>query len=155
MNSVEINRIFKKILPRDRVKFLGVLPHDHARSLLTSTTYSNPFPLCFVSNTHPSTKPGEHWVAFYLTAPDSLEFFDSYGLPPSVYEYDVTPASSNPHTLQQLDSKVCGQYCVYYLYHRCRGKVLTQILAPFSLQDKAWNDHSVASYVSNLTSSVS
>ena len=109
MNNAQLENILNKILPRNRVKFLGVFPLDQTCSLLSSKLYSNPFPLCFVSNTHPSSKPGEHWVAFYLTAHDSLDFFDSYGLLPSAYDYHVTASpSSNRQTLQQLDSQVCA-----------------------------------------------
>ena len=146
MNTGQIQEILSKTLPSDKVNFLGVFAQD--KIPLIDSSFS--FPLCFVSNTHPSTKPGEHWVAFFYDSPSSLEFFDSYGLNPSVYDFQINPTRMNQMVLQSLDSDVCAHYCIFYLYHRSRGKSLTQILKSFSAHDQAWNDNSVARFVSKL-----
>ena len=36
----------------------------------------------FFVNTNPSYKPGEHWVAFFIT-PSKVYYFDPYGIPPT------------------------------------------------------------------------
>ena len=144
MNTNQIEQVLTKVIPCNYVKFLGVFAQDKIPRIDSSFS----FPLCFVSNTHPSTKPGEHWVAFYYESPASLEFFDSYALPPVIYGFSVKPLRMNHSPIQSLDSDVCGQYCIFYLYHRSRGKSLTQILNTFSSQDQAWNDNSVARFVS-------
>lgn len=150
MNTFELDRILNKFLPRTQVKYLGVFPRDYSRTLLSSNLDKHSFPLCFVSNTHPSSKPGQHWVAFYLSSTHCIEFFDSYGLTPSTYDFYITPSASNPYTLQQLDSNVCAHYCIFYLYHRCRGKSMSQIVSSFSHEDLAWNDSSVSRFVKTL-----
>ena len=139
MNTHQIEEILSTLMPNN---FIGVFAQDKIPNIDASFH----FPLSFVSNTHPSTKPGEHWVAFYYTSPDTLEFFDSYGLHPSIYGFIQSPSSINHTTLQSLDSNVCGQYCIYFLYHRSRGKTMSQIIGTF-IKDQAWNDNSVARFV--------
>ena len=143
MNTNQIHEVLTKLIPK-QVNFLGVFAQNQIP--LIDSSFS--FPLCFVSNTHPSGKPGEHWVAFYYNSPSALQFFDSYGLPPSIYGFTHKPLRINTKSLQSIDSDVCGQYCIFYLYHRSRGKSLSQIFRSFSTQDQAWNDNSVARFVS-------
>ena len=154
MNTSEVDHILNKFLPRNHVKYLGVLPRDHSRTLLSSKLdhhhHHHSYPLCFVSNTQPSSKPGEHWVAFFLSSSDSVEFFDSYGLAPSVYGFFIKPSARNSFTIQQLDSNVCAHYCIFYLYHRARGKSMYQIVSSFSRDDLVWNDLSVSRFVTKL-----
>lgn len=152
MNTDQLERIISsQVIKSRKVKFLGVFPHDHTQFLVANTLAAHTFPICFLSNTQPSTKSGEHWVAFYYSSEHSPEFFDSYGLHPSVYEFNFTPKIYNKRCLQKLDSNVCGQYCVYFLYQRVRGKSLQEIVAPFSLDDRSWNDSQVARFISRLS----
>ena len=104
MNNLQLEEILTRLLPRCQVNFLGVFALDTIPDLNSLST-----PFCFVSNTHPSSKPGEHWVAFFNST-NSLEFFDSYGLPPSIYGFTLHPNSQSHQTLQSLESNVCGQY---------------------------------------------
>jgi hypothetical protein len=87
---------------------------------------------CFIVNTHPSGAPGEHWLAFFLNASTGLvEYFDSFGLPLAAHTHvfaafesrKLLPACVSANTgqmLQSVNSTVCGQYCVAYLYWRSR-----------------------------------
>lgn len=155
MNTIDLERIITHNCLTPRVKFLGVFPRDHTKFLVAHTLDAHTFPLCFVSNTKPSTSRGEHWVAFYYTSEHSAEFFDSYGLHPSLYDFHLQPIHSsivwNQRCLQQLNSNVCGQYCIYYLYQRIRAhKSLRECVSSFSLNDRAWNDSSVSHFVSRL-----
>ncbi|GFT67257.1 uncharacterized protein NPIL_535271 [Nephila pilipes] len=43
-----------------------------------------------VINTDPHDKEGSHWLAMYIQDEKTIEFFDSYGLPPSVYEPHIS-----------------------------------------------------------------
>ena len=105
-------------------KFLGVFSFDHLPSLFH---YDNSSCCCIV-NIDPSTKPGSHWVAFFFDSQlNSLEFFDSYGYPPSYFNFNIRlPDSSHhkPHLayssipLQSLSTTVCGQYCILFCYFR-------------------------------------
>ncbi|GFT69242.1 uncharacterized protein TNCV_2253951 [Trichonephila clavipes] len=80
-----------------------------------------------VCNIDSSTQPGSHWIAFYLLSPNEGEFFDSYGNEPTYFTGPIANfalrynrMNNNPMTLQSNKTAVCGQYCLYYLYSRCR-----------------------------------
>ena len=106
--------------PHTRKQFLGTFPSDQCPS--------SPRPLtCFVSNTHPHTKPGQHWIAFYVESNGCVYYFDPYGLPPiSVYHKEFLKKSSdgrgtyNKQQLQNLYSKTCGAHCISFLTETCR-----------------------------------
>ena len=146
MDSLDIAQILKT----DRYTkhyFRGVFPSDRLpRQYL-------PRPSALVVNTDPSTKPGQHWIAIYVTRNGVGEYFDSYGLPP------VLPALSgfltrnasavhyNPYRLQGPLTAVCGQYCLFFLLHRCRDISMNKILHFFT-EDTSDNDFLVNDFVS-------
>ena len=142
MNTIQINRILKQELGDT---FLGVFSRNTIPESLPTGK-----PIAMVVNTHPSHKPGEHWVAFYINGKEG-EYFDSYGLPPPLdfellldrycisYKY-------NAFQLQDYLSFVCGQYCLYYLYHRHLGESMTSIIKRLREAGDA-NDAIVADFV--------
>ena len=103
-----------------------------SRRMQQAALFNNrPTATCCILNTHPSHRPGEHWLAFFsdpITC--KLEFFDSYGFPSNFYNLSSssvitsTPSScfslvaSNNVQLQSYTSSVCGHYCLLYLYLR-------------------------------------
>jgi hypothetical protein len=111
-----------------------------------------PRPSVIVINTDPSTKPGQHWVAVYITREGVAEYFDSYGKP--VYLSEIKwflkkngdAVRSNNQSIQGTLSTVCGQYCIFFLLHRCRGLSMTKIVHLFS-NDKTDNDIIVNDFV--------
>ena len=52
----------------------------------------------------------------------------------------------NKKTLQSLDSDVCGMYCLFFLYFRCRGLKMESILQKFST-NRVQNDRFVVDFV--------
>ena len=121
MDTYQIHSILKQELGDT---FLGVFARDQIPTRL-------PPKFAMVVNTHPAHKPGEHWVAIYVDR-DQGEYFDSYGLPPpldleKLLDKSCTHYSFNPHQLQDYFSFVCGEYCIYYLYHRYHGQSLKTI----------------------------
>jgi hypothetical protein len=123
------SQISKALLSDPHVSkyFAGVFARD---KLPTSITY----PCYLVANTHPSTKKGEHWVAFHFDSKGNGEYFDSYGKTPCksellsfllmngmTYMWNDTP-------LQGLASTVCGQYCIAYLSKRASGDSMYDII---------------------------
>ena len=100
---------------------------------------SSSFPTLFIANVDTSEKPGSHWVAFYFTKDQKGEFFDSYGLSPSNYTGTFSSFSNNNSkgwsfnsvTLQSINSKVCGHYCLYYALFRCRNICMSTIVHRF------------------------
>ena len=126
MDGATIENVLKKGLCCTRTHFLGVFALDQLPKLTQ-------FPCCFVANTDPISLPGTHWVAFYYDSPTSLEFFDSYGQTPHEYKFPISKKISsltcNSYPIQSLVSTVCGQFCIFYLFHRARNIPLTQIIS--------------------------
>ena len=52
----------------------------------------------------------------------------------------------NKIQLQSAFSTVCGQYCIYFLYHRCRKRSMSTIVNSF-VNDKLRNDQLVYDFV--------
>ena len=95
--------------------FRGVYPSDMLPKNVSR-------PGAIVANTHPSDKPGEHWVAIYLKPNRKGEYFDSYGLAPiepRIEEFmnEMCPDGWKYNTvaLQDANSFTCGYYSVLYI----------------------------------------
>ena len=107
-----------------------------------------PHPSASVINTDPSTKPGQHWVAVYITRDGVGEYFDSYRQPPSLssittfLKQNTRQTVHNRTNLQGPLSAVCGQYSMFFLLHRCRNIHMDTIVGFFST-DKGGNDVAV------------
>lgn len=101
------------------------------------------YPAAIISNTHDHTRPGEHWIAFFISSKGALEYFDSFGLPPLTTDHlefistQNSRFSDNKMMLQGLKTKVCGQYCLLYLLSRMNGKSLKHFQSLFTKNDKA------------------
>ena len=125
---------------------LGVFPIDRIPKL-------KGYPECIVVNLDPHSKPGSHWVAVYIDAEGFGEFFDSYGRSPQKKQLlqflnvNCLDWTYNDTALQSMFSSTCGQYCIYYLYYRCRGVPLKQIVDRFCSQDLELNDTKVTTWL--------
>ena len=113
-------------LPTDRAArrtFRGVYAKDETPKLPRD---KKKYPLSFIVNTDRLGEPGEHWVAAYYTSPNAGEFFDSYGRAPSTLGFTRKRLPGivrvNKVKLQSLHSNVCGQYCIYFIAMRARGR---------------------------------
>ena len=112
-----------------------------------------PYPRCAIANTDPIDRPGQHWVALFWSSPNRGECFDSYAMMPTMYDprwrcFDTF--QQNPRVLQQWSTDVCGDYVLYYLYHRCRGTPLQEIVQYFSPDDGLYNDTAVVQRMHDL-----
>lgn len=148
MNTDQLEYYIRKALTRTAMYdgFLGALPKDYAKHVLNRASPSDVF--CMAANTHTSTQPGQHWVA-YIYNRGNLDFFDSYGSEPKQLRMPVGSPNRlewNDVVLQDLDSDVCGHYCVYYLYMRARNCTTTRLYNPFTTNTK-FNDSYVARFV--------
>ncbi len=66
--------------------------------------------------------PGLHWIALYQ-GENMMEMFDSYGLPPQMYNLQLPRAgvvTYNARQIQSNNSELCGQYCLYYSFFKAR-----------------------------------
>lgn len=146
MNGLEIQTILKSDKHTKSV-VTGVYSADKLPKAIKN------LPTAFVANTDPSHKPGQHWIAVYISEDGNGEYFDSYGQPPHGYPEFVSFLRKNCTTwiynskrLQDYFSTVCGQYCLFYLLHRCRGWSLDTITGLFS-NDRRDNDQQVNDFI--------
>lgn len=106
-----------------------------------------------VVNTHPLAKMGEHWVALFYDKKGGAEYFCSYGRPPKARFMKILKKIFPPNykrnliQLQSPNTTVCGQYCIYYLYYRSRGKSMKWIQNKFSKVNLMENDRKVRKFV--------
>lgn len=145
MDSTNLSKLLEALTRNTNCYSAGVFPLD-----LIPKSFTH-FPICFIANTDPSYLPGQHWVAYYFTSPTDYEFFDSYGLHPSLYSMPYTsPTHFNTVPLQSLKSAVCGQFCLYFLETRCRGVKFPNFLHSFSRCNLLWNDRLVRKFVQRI-----
>src|SRR5258705_8644988 len=85
------------------------------------------YPCAIIANTDRMADPGSHWVGFNISQDGCGEYFNICGLPPldskfiRFLERNCSSWSYNPHCIQHLESKVCGHYCLMYLFYRSGG----------------------------------
>ena len=147
MDTIQLTVILRK----DRYTrgvFQGVCSSDKLPTNVSS------YPALIIANVDTSDKPGTHWVVFYFTEEREGEFFDSYGFPPSNYTGTFTSFLNNnsngwkfnSKTLQSIDSKVCGHYCLYFALFRSRRVSMSTIENRFS-SNKSRNDFLVQWFI--------
>ena len=94
---------------------------------------------CYIFNTDPIAKPGTHWQARFTETDGAVEQFDSYGRPSQTDSYNLK-------RIQGPLSSSCGQYCLYYLCHKARGRRMKEIVNDFST-DYVLNDLCVTEFI--------
>ena len=137
-----------KILLSNKVtkdSFIGVFSPDTLPSYAQTGYY--------VVNLDMSQQPSSHCIAIKISKSKCKnEYFDSYGLgPPTAcfkrfmkYNYIY-----NSKRLQHSLSTTCAQWCIYYIWRKCQGWNLRNILKPFYSKDFLINDHVLNLVVNN------
>lgn len=113
------------------------------------------YPSAYIVNTDPSSKRGNHWIAFYFDANKNGEFFDSYGNSPRSYSQtflnfllqNADKYQYNDRKLQSDHSTVCGQFSAYYLMFKARGYSMQEIVDSLSFDN---SDHYVYDLFKNV-----
>ena len=139
MNSIDLKLIISSDYKLSKT-FGGVFAYNKLPFIVSS------FPSSYIVNTG-ITKKGEHWIALYFTSPGLCEIFDSYGMQPfgRIYTFASNNADCvlyNKMFLQSPFSRVCGLYCIYFLYRKSRGYSLGDILST-SFEDYSWTRNDV------------
>ena len=75
LSTDEINNYMRKYK-----NYLGTVPRNQIH-LLRNYISPKQRKIAFIANTDPSNKPGRHWVAVYIDADKSINYFDSFGRP--------------------------------------------------------------------------
>ena len=148
MNTQELIEILSKNC-YTKSSFQGVYPSDLLPAVVKD------FPASFVANVDSSSQPGSHWVAFYFTNNKQGEFFDSYGQSPQTYssyfkdflDKNAVDWIYNKKHLQSIFTNVCGHYCIFFLYHRCKNMSMNDIVNFFTSNVKEENDSLVRYFV--------
>lgn len=148
MNTLQLQDwLQREIVPRrvhGRVCALNQLPHRiHHR------------PAVYIVNSQPSSKPGRHWFVLYFPRVGPAEFFDSLGRKPGYYSWRLERYLNNhggcyifnTRRVQQVGTTTCGQYCMYYIYQRCQGRCLSDIIHDFHVKDLNHNEDVVKSLI--------
>lgn len=115
----------------DLPMFKGVYPCD----LLPKTIGK---PSIIICNTDPSSQPGTHWVAIYISK-NGGEYFDSFGNPPLQIEFlrflskhAKNNWNYNKFQLQDENGITCGHYCVLYALLKINGFSLCDMISLFT-----------------------
>ena len=155
MNTLQLDNILTRALRK--CAFLGVFASDQLPSKLTVTR-----PLALVVNTDPSHMSGSHWLAIYVDSSNTASFFDSFGNPPEKFPASIgkflttncADVQYSTRAIQSLCSAVCGQHCVFFLFHMEKREDYGFVIAKFK-QNTHLNDVKVCRFVKRLQPSVS
>ena len=93
---------------------------------------------CGVVNFNKSSEPGSHWVAYYKDG-DKRLYFDSFGqvVPIEIQKYlkseeelreNKPVIQRNTDIVQKVNTKICGQLCVYVLDSLSKGANFQDII---------------------------
>ena len=97
---------------------------------------------CGIMNLNTSNEPGSHWVCWYKNDTDRI-YFDSFGCicPMELQKYLKTQAEfknnipsiqRNSEQVQQPNTQICGQMCLYVLKHLSNGTNFQTIINTFN-----------------------
>lgn len=115
-------------------EFLGVfakdgLPHP----------YNVPnHPVYLIANIDKQHQAGTHWIAMYINVPAGTgSYFDPYGASPETeFTHFMCRLASNQWIynrlrLQSSYSTTCGQFCVMFVWYKCRGYAFDEFIDLF------------------------
>jgi hypothetical protein len=171
MNTDQIARIIQRdqlaktvvrgIYPLD--DFILFVPNNSNKTFDTTEL--------FICNLDDCDEPGSHWTVVERHR-GNVFYFDSYGMPPihdnlTAKLIDMTRSTItwNNTQLQELDTNVCGQYCILYCLLRARKFTPLDIVNTLHHNDKLsthQRDHIIATAINqrfadilpNLTSNI-
>lgn len=155
MNTFELKHVLKyvKYVYEERTwgdMFTAVCASDELKLLKVPANIDI---ICVIVNTDVASGPGIHWQAIWIEKnrtrkheAERLQFFDSYGLPPTnkhilefIREYSDETVL-NVCRLQNLDSVLCGEYCALFLLNLAEGKQSTEFYQHFNTKNPRLND---------------
>jgi len=141
MNSIQISSILK------RTTVGGVFASDKLPKEISIPKY------VIIVNTDPSTKPGSHWVAIFISNGNAVDYFDSYGRPPVVnsirtFLRKFPKIQINSIQVQGSFSSVCGHHSLYFAIQRWNNIPMEEIVRKFSC-DLEENDAMVTEWIND------
>ena len=95
-----------------------------------------------------SPRNGTHWTAL-LYNKNKIEYFDSYGLTPLRLFLTNNSYTYNSSQIHSYDSKACGYFCLYFIYHLYHDFSYYNIMRRFSLVDFEYNQIIIKDFFNN------
>ena len=130
MNSRELRQFIRNNPSLQKFKFGGVIAKNHLPAKSEGKF--------FIINTQNCTQPGNHWTAIWTDTKHRVcEYFDPIGqdAQPDVklklFEYGGGEYVYNRKRIQRQGSILCGQFCLFFLYHKSKNKSMKHILNLF------------------------
>lgn len=130
MDSTEVEFALNKIVKNSARRDWNVLPCDYSHAMTKNSKY----PKLFIFNTDPSFLPGKHFIGVYVMNKQNWEIFDPLAVPieqwgACFHDIKLKNPLQNTHRVQSSRSKECGKFCLFYAWHKCRGKSMNEILS--------------------------
>ena len=116
---------FKGIFARDEI-----MPREHSPCIINLDELAN---------------AGTHWVCC-VPGGRALWYFDSFGMGFPQEFKSSKPVIWNSSQYQNINSVLCGYYCLFFLHQWAQGKDFYDILKPFSLSDTMKNEKFIKEY---------
>ena len=135
LSNIEIEKMLKGVSNFRGVFSKDMLPKEINKSESTVVNLQDFF-----------AGPGTHWVAIFNAADSNdVEYFDSFGLVPAneIVAYMKTSRKNlifNDSQIQNMDSIMCGWFCVYFIKERYNGKTPQEILMDFHDNPSRFNE---------------
>ena len=123
--------------------FGGVYPKDKLRSNMIKSDHF------YIINLDDSIGNGTHWTTFYCNNRNIIEYFHSYGLKPIEFISKNYKYIYNSSQIQSYESRACGYYCLYFIYHRFNGFTFYKIIKQFTLTDLEYNQKVIIDFFNN------
>ena len=138
-----------------RVKsFRGVISRDQIALIDRGARGVNPSRY-YIVNLNDSTQPGSHWVVIHVKI-TLIEYFDSFGLNAPMELVELSDRMGlnylyNSTQYQDLNSVLCGYWCLYFVNESRKGRSYYDILRPFSHTDTQFNERLIVEYFEGFT----
>jgi len=113
-----------------------------------------------ICNTGDSNSGGEHWFVIHRCTSETIEVFDSLGISENKLNKlktlkfkKVKKLKFNVTPVQALDSTLCGEYSVYFVYQRLFNKDFgfNQLMNEIFSLNYTDNSKAVADFLQNTT----
>ena len=129
MDSHDLQHIVNQLKSLKRI-FRGIYSSNNL------PIYVDQYPSAYICNTEPVGTRGSHWVAFWFQNVNECEFYDSFGKRPRDYspnmrdfiDRNANVCIYNNVQLQSNDATTCGFHVLFYLYFRCKGVSMINIV---------------------------
>ena len=135
--------------------FLGTFASNRLPPVYKLHQAGHSWPVCLVINYDSHSNPGSHWVAVWAESLGSLEYFDSFGIPPlhtgiKDWIQTIDPGFTWSDTrLQSFSANTCGYYCIHYLKSKARGCQLHDVISLFT-STTSLNDEIIYEFIQNM-----